>query len=180
MVNKNTMILALALVVGTVGCLSEPPQGIAPSQPASTTVKMDFYHRPLPELPLPNDVATRFDPTSATQLRVNASMVAPTHFEMRVRELIDQIPTILEVTVLTRNGVEATVSVLSSWREKGVLQIELTKENLDLLLEDPRLYQPHSYPISQSFLIRVGLGPEGAFGLRIGTASRRGGKLSPK
>ena len=43
------------------GCLSELPEGIAPSQPADVTVKMDFFNRPLPEIPLPNDVATRFD-----------------------------------------------------------------------------------------------------------------------
>ena len=53
------------------------------------------------------------------------------------RELIDRIPRVLELSVVTRNGFEATVSVLPSWREKGVLQIELTKENMDLLLESP-------------------------------------------
>ena len=53
------------------------------------------------------------------------------------RELIDRIPKTIEISVVTRNGVEATVVVLPSWREKGVLQIELTKENMDLLLEDP-------------------------------------------
>ena len=53
------------------------------------------------------------------------------------RELIDHMPKVLELSVVTRNGVEATVNVLSSWRERGVLQIELTKENMDLLLEDP-------------------------------------------
>ena len=52
------------------------------------------------------------------------------------RELIDHIPPVLEIDVETRNGVAATVNVLPSWRQKGVLQIELTKENLDFLLED--------------------------------------------
>ena len=54
------------------------------------------------------------------------------------RELIDKIPKIIEVEVATRNGVEATVSVLPSWRERQVLQIELSRENLDLLLEEPQ------------------------------------------
>ena len=53
------------------------------------------------------------------------------------RELIDRIPKTIEISVVTRNGVEATVVVLPSWREKGVLQIELTEENIDLLLEEP-------------------------------------------
>ena len=54
-------------------------------------VKMDFIHKPLPELPLPNDVATRYDPRSPTLRRVNASMVAPTRLESKVRAMIDQL-----------------------------------------------------------------------------------------
>ena len=62
-----------------------------PSQPAEVTVKFDFDARPLPEIPLPNDIATRPDPTSATGLRVNASLIAPTNYERRTRGLIDGI-----------------------------------------------------------------------------------------
>ena len=40
--------------------------------------------------------------------------------------------------VETRNGVQHTVRVVPSWRERGVLQLELTQDNLDLLLEEPR------------------------------------------
>ena len=53
------------------------------------------------------------------------------------RELIDKIPRVLELEVATSNGWEATVNVLSSRRGKSVLQIELTNENIDLLLEGP-------------------------------------------
>ena len=42
---------------------------------------MDFYKRPLPEIPLPNNIATRFDAESPTLRRINASMVAPTAME---------------------------------------------------------------------------------------------------
>ena len=73
------------------GCLSPEPEGLATAQPAATTVKMDFLHKPLPEIPLPNDIATRHDATSATGRRINASLLAPTRLEQRVRELIDQI-----------------------------------------------------------------------------------------
>ncbi len=72
-------------------CLSPEPEGLAPSQPATTMVKMDFLNKPLPEIPLPNDIATRHDPTSATGRRINASLLAPTRLEQRVRELIDQL-----------------------------------------------------------------------------------------
>lgn len=70
---------------------SNAPEGLAPAQPAGTTVKMDFYHEPLPEIALPNDVATRYDETSPTHRRVNASMLAPTRFEARTRELLDRL-----------------------------------------------------------------------------------------
>ena len=53
------------------------------------------------------------------------------------RELIDQIDPVINVEVETKNGVQATVNVIPSWRDKGALQIELTQENMDLLLEDP-------------------------------------------
>jgi len=52
---------------------------------------MDFYHEPLPQIPLPNDLATRHDPTSATGRRINASLLAPTHFERTARANIDNL-----------------------------------------------------------------------------------------
>lgn len=73
-----------------VACQSDPV-GLAPAQPAKTTVKFDFEHRPLPEIPLPNDLATRYDSTSATGRRVNASQLATTSFERITREKIDQL-----------------------------------------------------------------------------------------
>jgi hypothetical protein len=61
--------------------------------------------------------------------------ISPEHMK---KELIDKIPKTIEVEVETRNGVQATVRVLPSWRESSVLQLELTQDNLDLLLEEPR------------------------------------------
>ena len=83
--------LGLLLLFGLVACLGDEPEGLHRAEPAETTVAMDFFHRPLPEIPLPNDIATRFDISSATGRRINASMVAPTGFERRVRELIDSL-----------------------------------------------------------------------------------------
>lgn len=51
----------------------------------------DLNHEPLPELPLPNDLATWPDPTSPTGRRINVSQVAPTGFERLTRELFDQV-----------------------------------------------------------------------------------------
>ena len=53
------------------------------------------------------------------------------------RELIDFIPNIIDIEVDTLNGIRATVSVVPSWREKQALQIELTTEGIELLLEEP-------------------------------------------
>jgi hypothetical protein len=86
--------LTLALgpaVLSLTGCLADEPQGLAKAPPAATTVKFDFLHRPLPEIPLPNDIATRYDATSPTGRRINASLIAPSGFERSTRALIDEV-----------------------------------------------------------------------------------------
>ncbi len=84
----TTALLALSL---SAGCLPAEPLGLADAPPAKTTVAFDWYHRPLPNIPLPNDLATRYDATSATGLRINASQLAPTHLERHLRHLVDQL-----------------------------------------------------------------------------------------
>ena len=87
----NKKLILSTLILGTAACIDSDPEGIAPAQPAKTKIEMDFYNRPLPSIPLPNDIATRFDPDSVTGLRINASMIAPTKVEREVRELFDQV-----------------------------------------------------------------------------------------
>ena len=53
------------------------------------------------------------------------------------REMIDQISRVITVDVVTTTGMASSVNLLPTWREREVLAIELTEENLDLLLEDP-------------------------------------------
>ena len=43
------------------------------------------------------------------------------------RELMERIPSIITIDVVTRTGCKTTVDVLPSWRRKGMLQMELTK-----------------------------------------------------
>src|SRR5262245_21212522 len=88
------ILLALGMcLLGALatGCSNSSSEGVADSQPAATTVKLDFFHKPLPDIPLPNDIATIVDSTSATGRRINASMIAPTGFERRVRDLADHL-----------------------------------------------------------------------------------------
>ena len=66
-----------------------------------------------------------------------SNIVVPKLPDRPKRELIDLIPKIIDIEVETRTGVQATVSVISTWRSKSTLQIELSEDNLDLLLEDP-------------------------------------------
>lgn len=54
-------------------------------------VVFDLEAQPLPEIPFPNDVATRPDASSATGLRINASQIAPTFLEQETRMKIDQL-----------------------------------------------------------------------------------------
>ena len=84
-------VLTVLPMLMLMGCFSEAPQGLMKAKDAKVTVVYDLLHRPLPNLPLPNDLATRYDPQSATTRRINASMVAPTELESSIRTKIDQL-----------------------------------------------------------------------------------------
>jgi hypothetical protein len=88
---QKFLVVVLLCAVGVVSCLSPVPQGLGTSGDSNVQVKFDFLNKPLPEIPLPNDIATRYDPLSATGRRINASMVAPTQLESHVRSKIDQL-----------------------------------------------------------------------------------------
>lgn len=71
---------ALALLAPLTACSGGDPLPESPPASAGTgpRITWDLGHQPLPEVPLPNDIATRADPNSPTGLRINASLVAPT------------------------------------------------------------------------------------------------------
>jgi hypothetical protein len=83
------LLLSLSL-----GCTISGP---APSPLAWTEdtggprVVFDLEARPLPEIPLPNDVATRFDPTSPTGRRLSVSEQATTRYEARTRRAFNTL-----------------------------------------------------------------------------------------
>ncbi|MBK6923583.1 MAG: hypothetical protein IPH07_39720 [Deltaproteobacteria bacterium] len=79
------LLVALAACAQSPEGLFETPQGDGPR------VVFDFDRRPLPEIPFPNDIATRPDPSSPTGLRVNASLVAATELEQTARRRIDEL-----------------------------------------------------------------------------------------
>ncbi len=85
--------LAVIVALATCACEGgELSEGLAPAhQGSGPVVRFDLFARPLPDVPLPNDIAGRPDPDSYTGQRINASLVADTAVEEDVRSLIDQL-----------------------------------------------------------------------------------------
>ena len=85
----SRVLALLASLSAATGCV----EGEAPEPLAVTTagegpvIRFDLDTRPLPEVPFPNDLATRLDPTSPTGRRVNLSLEAPTEAERTLRTL---------------------------------------------------------------------------------------------
>lgn len=80
-------LAAIAVVVVGPGCAMDTiPDGLRRT-PAGDgpEIVFDLLERPLPNIPVPNDVATFADPTSRTGRRINVSLVAPTGLEERAR-----------------------------------------------------------------------------------------------
>jgi hypothetical protein len=87
---------ALSLFLGSLLLLqcaeNVTPVGIAPTiETGGPVVVFDLEARPLPEIPFPNDLATRYDPTSPTGQRINISQIAPTLLEGEVREQANRL-----------------------------------------------------------------------------------------
>ena len=84
--------LLLSLCLFPLACASPEGSGLAlTAQGPGATVKFDVFHRPLPEIPLPNDFASRFDATSFTKKRLNASQLSPTEWESKTRHELDAL-----------------------------------------------------------------------------------------
>ena len=87
-VRSSWLMAALA----AASCASPEGKGLMPTAPGSgAEVTFDIFAKPLPNIPLPNDFATRFDATSPTKKRINASMMASTKWEIATRKELDQL-----------------------------------------------------------------------------------------
>ncbi len=83
-------LVCAALTAMLFGCASPPPAGLGVTPGGDgPVVVFDSFHRPLPDIPLPNDFASRFDAKSPTRRRINASVLAPTAWERKTREQLD-------------------------------------------------------------------------------------------
>lgn len=90
--------LVLAIFLSSAGALTLSCQGVeAPDglwearRSGGPVVVFDLFARPLPDVPLPGDYATRPDPSSPTGRRINASMIASTAFESTTRAELDRL-----------------------------------------------------------------------------------------
>ena len=71
--------------------------------------------------------ALHYDPNEPTPLK---------------RELMERIPRIITINVATASGMQASVAVLPSWQVTEMLHIEVTQQNMELLLEKPAAAAP--------------------------------------
>lgn len=69
-----------------IECAGDHPAGIRRAEPGpGPKVVFDLLNKPLPEIPFPNNIATRRDTSSPTGRRVTISLEAPTLLERSVR-----------------------------------------------------------------------------------------------
>lgn len=87
------MLALVAACCAAPACTMDgSPEGLRRTPPgAGARVRFDMFHKPIPEIPLPNNIATWPDPTSRTGLRVNASLVADTSIEAAARERFSEM-----------------------------------------------------------------------------------------
>ena len=80
---------ALLLMTCDGGTLAE---GLMPTQDGDGPIVIfDLYHKPLPKVPLPTNIAARPDPDSPTGIRLNVSHHAETEVESGIRRQIDDL-----------------------------------------------------------------------------------------
>ena len=89
---KAVIPCSILLAIAFGACVGSEPRGLFPTpQGTGPVVDFDLKAKPLPEVPLPNNTATRMDPTSPTGRRINISLVAETRAETRLRTKADQL-----------------------------------------------------------------------------------------
>lgn len=79
--------------MGLIACAPSPEARGLALTPLGTgaEVTWEIFDRPLPNIPLPNDLALRFDASSPTKRRINASAVASTEWETVTRQYINTL-----------------------------------------------------------------------------------------
>ena len=122
-------------------CENPMPQGLMKTPAGKGPVIMfDLEARPLPEIPLPNDLATRLADGSSTKRYVNVSMIAPTGLEEEVRHKVNN---------LTGFGIYAPISVRFSSRLD--LQDIINRHQKNNNFKDDAVYLVNLNPKSKNY-----------------------------
>ncbi|MBI2889930.1 MAG: hypothetical protein HYY13_03995 [Nitrospirae bacterium] len=89
---KGRWVAVLFLLAPLACADGDGPTGLAPTRATGgPKVIYDIEGRPFPDMPFPNNAATRMDPTSPTGRRISASLMGPTALERDVRVKVDQL-----------------------------------------------------------------------------------------
>ena len=98
----------------------------------------DLDARPLPEIPFPNNLATRPDPTTTTGRRLNLSVLGPTLLESQVREKADKLDgfgIFAPITVSFDSKIDAQalreLHLDRNYKNDAVFIIDITPESPD-------------------------------------------------
>jgi len=153
-----TSLLPLSACESAATGLVRTPDG------SGAKVRFDTFHKPLPDIPLPNDFATRYDASAQTRRRINASLVVPTAWEFSTRQALDALDgwgTLAPISV----SFEAPLDVENILKRHGdrfdasndtILVIDVTKGSPDFCKPVPLdvgqglfpiiMDDPHYYP----------------------------------
>ena len=108
---RSASSLLLCLATGCTDAFTARPAGLVESTATEgPKVVFDLDARPLPEIPFPNDLATRPDPESPTGRRLNLSLLGPTLLESEVRakaDALDGFGTFAPITVSFDAAIDA-------------------------------------------------------------------------
>ncbi|MBN93530.1 MAG: hypothetical protein CL928_05570 [Deltaproteobacteria bacterium] len=86
------LLVSLLSCVAVLSACSDGPEGLrATPFGAGPAVVVDWDAEPIPELPFPNDLGLRVDPTSPTGLRMNFAADAVTELEREARAKINEM-----------------------------------------------------------------------------------------
>jgi hypothetical protein len=89
--NLCNVVFVFGLICLLTAC-QDGPEGLGQTPEGSgATILFDLDVKPLPEIPFPNDIATRPDATASTGRRINASLIAPTTLEAKIRQKLNQL-----------------------------------------------------------------------------------------
>ncbi|MHB8874692.1 MAG: hypothetical protein ACYC8T_13470, partial [Myxococcaceae bacterium] len=150
---------SLAATLSLAGCFSPAPGPLKAAEPGpGPVVKFDVFHLPFPEIPLPNDFATRVDLSSPTHRRLNASIAAgKTKWEKATRAQLDQLSgwgTLASITVSFSAPLE--LGVIESrhhhdrldFQDDAVLVLDVTRGSPELCTAVPLDLGQGNYPLT--------------------------------